>query len=173
MGFHFGAGIFMSESKQDILVAEALLGNRDAIALFDLLANASQKIDDFWDGDKPVGREDLASIFFALAVDLPQNRFYRLMQDAMVQIIEDALCQWIQSNDIEATAGAPEAASSAERMLQVSYIRRSSTTDLLIKMARLVGGRDHERAVACRVLSHVYLDNEPFYDYLEEHIRGM
>lgn len=163
----------MLEAQQDKLVSEALLGNRDAIALFNLLANTSQKIDDFWDGDKPVGREQLMGIVFALGVDLPQNPFYRAMQDAMVQIIEDALCQWMQSNDIEAVASMSVERPQIERMLQVSYIRRSSTTDILIKMARLMGGRDHERAIAKKVLEHVYLDNEPFNAYVEEHTRGM
>lgn len=160
----------MTNAEQESLVGIALKNNRDAMRLFFVLADASQVIDDYWDADQPVSREKMLSAIFSLAVDLPRNPFYQLLQDDVIRIIEDALCFWMQASDMEQFAKT-QSELDAFRSLQVSYINRSVITDVLIKLARLVGGREHERAVAGEVRRAVYLNNEPFQDYLKEHRR--
>lgn len=160
----------MTNTEQESLVRIALKNNTDAMQLFFALAHASQVIDDYWDADKPVSREKMLSVIFLLTVDLPRNPFYRLLQDDIVRIIEDALCFWMHASDMEQFAK-NQSELDAYRSLQVSYITRSVITDVLVKLARLVGGREHERAVAGEIRRAVYLGNEPFQDYLREHRR--
>lgn len=161
----------MKNDEQKALVSVALKNHAAAIDLFFALADASQVIDDVWDADKPVSREKLLSVIVSLAVDLPMNPFYQMFRDDVIRIIEDAFCFWVQASDMEQFAK-KQSELDAYRSLQVSYINRSVMTDVLIRLARLVGGRDHERAVAGDIRRAVYLDNEPFQAYLKEHSHG-
>lgn len=161
----------VDDSLHQQLVHDALKGNVAAIDLFNALAWASQLIDDYWDADKPVAREDMLRVILVLTVDVPRNPFYRAVQDEVVSFIEDALCFWLQASDIEECA-CLASPSEAHAMLRISYITRSVITDLLIRLARLVGGRAHERAIAMKVRSLVYGGNEPFPEYVNEHLRA-
>lgn len=159
----------MNVEQQQALVHKALKGHAAAIELFHALAWASQMIDDYWDGDKPVSRDDMLRVVLLLTVDVPRNPFYLAAQDEMVGFIEDAMCFWMQASDLEDSACTLRAVE-AQTVLQVSYITRSVVTDLLIRMARLVGGRQHEREIAMEVRRAVYSDNEPLRDYINEHL---
>lgn len=147
--------------NDDDLLSYALKGDGPAIECAKILVNASQVLDDLWDGDKPVDRTKLFEMILSLLVDLNRNAFFIQLREPMTQAVEDALMQWVAANDIE------EDGEDARELL-VAYVIRSSTTDLLIKMARLLGGRAWERTVAKKVRAEVYGSNESFEEYRQE-----
>lgn len=159
----------VSLSEQEI-VSGALLGNADAINLYNTLARTSQLIDDFIDRDKPVDPQAILASIIALTVDMPRNRFYRICIDEVVMIIEDAWQVWVQATELERGVSLKMIPDDhAKRVLEISYIKRSAMTDLLIKLARLVGGREHENKWAFNIRCWVYLNNENFAEYAKEH----
>lgn len=160
----------MNSDAHIALVNKALMNNSTAIDLFNAIAWASQVIDDYWDGDKAVSRDEMLQVILVLTVDIQRNAFFRAVQDDMVGIIEDALCFWMQASDLEEAAKSLPV-DDANTALQVSYINRSVITDVLIRMARLIGGRQHERRIASEIRLAVYGDNEPLSDYINEHLR--
>ena len=154
----------MSPDEELEMVSWALKDNADAIEFFGLLCQISQTFDDVWDGDKPVNREAAAVMMMKAMVDLPRNRFFQMMTPRVLAMIENAWMTWMESNDLEETG--------ARRLLEISYITRSVMTGVLIEMAGIIAGRGRRRHVAKEVRKLVYLDNEPFEDYLHEHLGG-
>lgn len=161
----------MSPETEQALIDYALPQAHDAQALYRLLADASQVLDDLLDGDKPVSAEQVIGVVIACSVDVLRNPVAQRYPHEIAALIETAIQGWLQASDIERAAREPQAIAdgSAERMLQVSYITRSTTTGLLLQLARLLFGRAHERAVALQVQRVVYLDNELFERYRIEH----
>ena len=100
-------------------------------------------------------------------VILPSNPFYTANMQSVISVIEDAIMQWAAANDIEEKSESDY----RREMARVAYVIRSSTNDVLIKLARIVGGYEWEREVALAVREKVYLSSETFQEYIEE-LRG-
>lgn len=151
----------MNPQQENELLSKSFRNNVDAIACAKYIINASQVLDDLWDKDKEVSGSQAVTMVIHLTVDLARNPFYLRHQVAMVSIIERAIMQWMEANDIEKDAHKDE--------LRVSYVIRSSITDAIIQMVYLLGDRNHARAAAREIRRMVYLDNESFDDYVNEH----
>ena len=132
----------------------------DAIALVNAFSRVSQIWDDLHDGDKPVSRDQVDYMMMMALLDIPGNRFYQANFHALFPVIQHCLFSWLDANTLEETGD--------DRDLQVSYIIRSSTTDLIIHVAGLVGGAHWRRQAALAVRRYIYHDNEPFEDYRKE-----
>lgn len=161
----------MSPETEQSLIALALPDHVAAQALYRQLCAASQVLDDVLDGDKPVSAEHVIAAFVVCSVDLLRNPVAQQFPHEVAEMIESAIQGWLHATDIERAVRDPAARAdgSAERLLQVSYITRSTTTNLLLRLARLLFGREHERAIALTVQRTVYLDNEIFERYRVEH----
>ena len=151
------------EEEREILLW-AFKNNTDAVEFFSFAAEISQVFDDIWDGDKEVGRELALKMMLMAMVDLPRTKFYQVFGADAVTLIENTWMRWLESNDLEATKD--------EGLLRISYITRSSTTDMMIEMAGMLHGREWRREVAAKVRPWIYNDNEKFCDYLAEHQGG-
>ena len=133
-----------------------------AMEFVDLLASASQTFDDLFDGDRQVGAMDLYGLMFICLVDLPRNPFYRAYFADLSPLVEAAINQWIQANDIEHMARHGD-----NEMLKVAYVTRSSITPIIMHAIMLVGGRRAAAQAAKRINPLIF--NEPFEGYAAEH----
>ena len=147
----------MNEQK---LINYWLKENQDAIALVNAFSRISQIWDDLHDGDNPVSTELVDYMMMTALVQIPTNNFYRQHYNNLMPVIEHCLMTWLDANTLEAVGD--------ERDLQVSYIIRSVTTDLIIHVAGIVGGIQWRRQAALAIRRAIYHDNESFYEYKDE-----
>lgn len=145
----------MTEKELFITV---LNGNREAVSLIELLANACQVMDDIVDGDKPVTMEDKHSLFFNLLVTLPNNPFYQAHFHRLNPVITTALNDWFVANRMETKDG-PSA---------VAYVIRNNLIAVLNEMVFLVGGYDHLKQYAVTLRQYVH-GNETLEKYISEY----
>ena len=147
----------MNESQ---LLQFWLKDHPDAIHLANCFSVISQTWDDLIDRDKPVSGDQISQMMMMALVEIPQNPFYQQHYQQLQPMVEHCLMTWMDANTLEKTGN--------ERDLQVSYIIRSVTTDLLIHLAGLVGGRLWRRKAALAIRQAVYRDNETFDAYQKE-----
>jgi hypothetical protein len=145
----------MTEKELFITV---LKGNREAVALIELLAGACQVMDDIVDGDKPVTMEDKQSLFWNLLVTLPNNPFYQTHFNRLNPVITSALNDWFVANRMETKDG-PSA---------VAYVIRNNLITVLNEMVLLVGGYDHLKQFAVTLRQYVH-GNETLDKYISEY----
>jgi hypothetical protein len=157
----------MTSSEENALIKWALKDDACAIACAVTLFEICQTLDDLWDKDKPVSNTQLLQMMLRAMVILPSNPFYTANMQSVISVIEDAIMQWAAANDIEEKSESDY----RREMARVAYVIRSSTNDVLIKLARIVGGYEWEREVALAVREKVYLSSETFQEYIEE-LRG-
>jgi hypothetical protein len=111
-----------------------LKGDRAAVECFLIIRDALHLWDDLIDGDKPVSRESIHTTFTNILVGLACNPFWRKHIDTLAAVLCNAIANWHAANSFET---APDI---NQRRLQVAFIIRSDYANLLITMARLVGG---------------------------------
>lgn len=151
----------MNKSQQK-LIQWALKNNAEALNCAQHIIASSQILDDLWDGDKPVTGDQCVQMVLSMSVDIHKNAFFIKHRDSMTQIVERAILQWLECNDIERNSEA------SEKLRTASYILRSSITDLVIQMAYLVGGRAWGRQAAKAIRTAIFEENESFEEYLAE-----
>ena len=150
----------MDRDIQRNMIHHWLRGDSDAIDLVNIFINISQTWDDLYDGDRCVSQTSVNHMMVSALVHLPRNRFYRRHFPDLQPVIEHCLHNWLDANWLEADGNV--------RDLQVSYILRSVTTDLIIHVAYLVGGSAWRMQAANDIRTKIYRDNEPFTDYRRE-----
>ncbi len=154
----------MKNEQELELLKWAYKGNVDAINCALIISRCSQTLDDLWDKDKDVSGPDAVSMMLAMTVDLVRNPFYLKNQASFVRIIERAIMQWVEANDLEAEQSGEH--------IHISYIIRSSVTDAIIEIAYLLGDRQWGRVVAKKIRQAVFSDNESFEEYKKEILGG-
>ena len=150
----------MDSAVQDRLISHWLKNNKDAINLAWDFVQISQIWDDLYDQDKSVSGLDLNRMMLLALVNIPRNPFYRQHYQDIQPMVEHCLFNWLDSNWLEENGN--------NRDLQVSYILRSVTTDLIIHLAYLVGGADWRLQAAAEIRPLIYRDNESFTSYRKE-----
>lgn len=150
----------MKPEQQTELLKYWLKENTDAIALANAFNRISQIWDDLHDKDNPVSPGQVDYMMMTAMVEIPKNHFYRMHYLELMPVVEHCLMTWMDANTLEEMGDA--------RDLQVSYIIRSVTTDLMICIAGLVGGIHWRRQAALAIRRAIYHDNEPFEEYSRE-----
>lgn len=134
--------------------------NPDAITLAQDYSIVSQIWDDLHDGDKLVTRARVDYMMQLALVDIPRNPFYQRNYLELMPIVQHTLFTWLDANTLEDTGDDTD--------LQVAYIIRSVTTDLIIHMAGIIGGGVWRRKAALAIRKAIYHDNESFDVYRTE-----
>ena len=147
-------------NNESELLSFWLKENPAAIELAQCWIAISQTWDDLYDGDKPVSKDQINSMMAMALIDIPKNPFFQQHCFELLPMVEHCLMTWLDANTLEATGD--------ERDLQVSYIIRSTMTDLIIHMAGMVGGKLWRRKAALAIRKAIYHDNESFEDYQKE-----
>jgi len=138
------------------LIAQALKGNQEAAAFCTMIFEASQVWDDMIDGDKPVDKEQINSVFWNLLVALPGNSFYRQNTDSITPIIMQSITDWHVANAL---------ASGDNHERSIAFVLRDSVSALLIHCATLIGGYTWGRQVAVEIRKAIH--NETLEDYIK------
>lgn len=142
------------------LLRHWLKDNSDAIQLANDYSTVSQIWDDLHDGDKPVTRAQVDYMMQLSLIDIPRNPFFQSHYLELMPMVQHCLFTWMDANTLEAKGDDTD--------LQVAYIIRSVTTDLIIHMAGIIGGSVWRRQAALNIRRVIYHDNEPYEDYRAE-----
>ncbi|WP_420588246.1 hypothetical protein [Bacterioplanoides sp.] len=150
----------MLPDKERQLIRYWLKENQSAIDLVNAYSAVSQIWDDLHDGDKAVTKSRVNQMMTLALIDIPTSPFFREHYLELMPVVQHCLMTWLDANTLEAVGD--------DRDLQVSYIIRSVTTDLIIHVAGIVGGPVWRRQAALAIRQAIYHDNEPFEAYYAE-----
>lgn len=150
----------MTPEKEHQLIAYWLKENKDAIDLVNAYSTVSQVWDDLYDGDKPVTKSQVNTMMMLALIEIPTNPFFQQHYLELMPLVKHCLMTWLDANTLESVGDDCD--------LQVSYIIRSVTTDLIIHVAGIVGGTVWRRQAALAIRQAIYHDNEPFEEYRDE-----
>jgi len=140
------------------LIVQALQGNQEAAAFCSMIFEASQVWDDLIDGDKPVDKEQINSVFWNLLVALPGNAFYRQHIDSITPIIMQSISDWHVANALEKGDNHDKS---------IAFVLRDSVSALLIHCATLIGGYQWGRNVAVDIRRAIHDET------LDEYVKGL
>ena len=118
------------------------IGDEAAIAFIVQFFDFCEVIDDIWDADKPVTREDATRILFAMLTELPLNPFFDRFKHQLVPIMVTGINAWLDANDLERGSDNDKA---------FAYVLRDWYAELIAFVIYLVRGRDYMRAVSMDV----------------------
>ncbi len=150
----------MNNQIEQNLLNHWLKDNHDAVQLAQDYSIVSQIWDDLHDGDKPVTRAKVDYMMQLALVDIPKNPFFQAHYLELMPMVQHTLLTWMDANTLEDKGDDID--------LQVAYIIRSVTTDLIIHMAGIIGGSVWRRQAALAIRRAIYHDNEPFEAYRTE-----
>lgn len=120
-----------------------LKGDEPAVAFVSDILDVAHFWDDLIDGDKELSAADVNSAMWKALVRLHENSFFSRHKLTLMPLIKLAVVNWHTANSLEESGDS--------RDLQVSFILRSSYSDIVTACAFLVGGRDWALDVASEV----------------------
>ncbi|MCG7931974.1 MAG: hypothetical protein N0E44_18230 [Candidatus Thiodiazotropha lotti] len=123
-------------------------GDESAIAFMQVLSEVSQIWDDLIDRDKDVTNDSINQAFIALISTIPRNRFYIDNFSEVQPLIEGAILDWLTANEFENEGGD----------LNVSFVLRDNLANVLIGVAKILGGMNHAISLSPRIRQYVHGD---------------
>lgn len=149
----------MLTDNEHAFLNRVLLGNALAVAFCEELFQVSQVWDDLYDEDKEVSKETLNRTFWSTLISLPNNPFYQQYFDVLNPLLQAAIVDWIDSNDL---------ARGNREQKCAAFVLRDTLSSIVIHCARLVGGWDWMREISVEVREALY-DEDSLSDFMEEH----
>ena len=140
---------------QTELLNKVLRGDPFAISFCSIIWGVSQVWDDLVDKDRELTANDINKTMWDLLVTLPNNPFYRDNFDILNPLVQSAIVDWLDSNDL--VNGNTESK-------VVAYVLRDSISTIIIHCARIIGGFDWMREISIEVREALY--DEPIENYL-------
>lgn len=151
----------MLSNNQTELLREVLLGNTPAIEFCEAIFEVSQVWDDIID-EAPRNPAEINKAFWIALSVIPRNRFYQQHYGELQPLLEAAMIDWIDSNDL--------ILSDESQHKAAAYVLRDTLTNIVIHCAKVIGGYEHMRHVSMTIREALY--DEPFEDYMREHNNG-
>lgn len=111
----------------------AFRGNQSAVEFVLLVARVADVYDNLVDKDAVVLTKDIHDAFWALAIEMPGNAFYRAHMDDLRPVMATGIVNWITSNTME---------SMDFRAVEIAHVIRYGIADVAILSALLCGGRE-------------------------------
>ena len=127
--------------ERDARLAE-WIADPAAIAFIIQFFDFAEVIDDLWDGDKPVTREDITRILFVMLTEFPLNPFFDRFKHQLVPIMVTGINAWLDANTLER-------GSDNDRVF--AYVLRDWYAEMIAFVIYLARGRDYMRAVSMDV----------------------
>lgn len=121
---------------------EEWIGDASAIAFIVQFSDFCEVIDDLWDGDKPVTKDDLTRILFVMLTELPLNPFFDRFKPQLIPIIVTGINAWLDANELE---------QGGENDKVFAYVLRDWYAELISFVIYLARGRDYLRSVSMEV----------------------
>jgi hypothetical protein len=130
----------------------------NAIAFIVQFFDFCEVIDDLWDGDKPVTKDDLTRILFVVLTELPLNPFFDRFKMQLIPVIVTGVNAWLDANELEG---------GSDNDKVFSYVLRDWYAELIAFVIYLVQGRDYLRSVSMDV-RRFFTHCESLEQYMED-----
>ena len=148
--------------SQAAFLNRVLMGHPSAIEFCNLIGQITQTWDDLIDEDNPeLSKADVNAAFWNLFVAMPRNEFYREHFDTLNPLLQAAIVDWLDSNELQQDRSPQNKA--------VAYVLRDTWTTIVIHCARLIGGYNWMRQVSMDVRRYLY--SEDMGQFIREHSR--
>lgn len=121
------------------LFDRAANGDPHARRYLEIIAGAARVLDDLWDGDVRVSREDALLAFYGALVELPSNPFWMKHGTFLTALNWAAINAWLDANEL--AKGDP-----TERIY--AHVLRDQINEILPAVAHLTGGWKLAREVS-------------------------
>ena len=125
------------------LIPACANGNKDAADYLRRICFIVRTVDDVYDGDKPVSRQDIVDSFFLFAGEIAGNKFFRQHIDQLTALHVVAFNAWQDANEWE------QSDDSLKQMY--AHVLRDYICDVFAYTAYLTGGRHHMRGLSLRI----------------------
>lgn len=109
----------------------AFRGNQSAVEFVLMVARVADVWDNLVDNDALVSKKDIHDAFWALAIEMPGNAFYRAHMDDLRPVMATGITNWLVANRLE---------SMDFRAVEIAHVIRYSIADVAIMAALLCGG---------------------------------
>lgn len=135
------------------LLAQAMMGDADAIGFVKLIGQVSQAADDFVDESDPAMRQPwtMSEMLSMVAFDLQKNPFYVKHRADLDPVLEMCLLYWEASNDW--------AKHPAVESRMWGFVLREIMEMAVARAALIVGGREHARSVIRGMHEYYHVEN--------------
>lgn len=134
------------------------IGDEHAIAFIVQFFDFCEVIDDLWDGDKLVTKDDLTRILFVALTELPLNPFFDSFKGQLVPVMITGINAWLDANTLE---------QGNENDKVFSYVLRDWYAELIAFVIYLARGRDYLRSVSMDVRAF-FTHHETLEQYKED-----
>ena len=144
-------------NNQNQFLYDVLRGNESAVIFCQRLFSISQIVDDLYDGDNEIDREDIKRMIWYSLVELPSNAFYRENFFVLQPLIRMALTDWIDSTVLE---------QGELHDKTIAFVLRDALNSVVSQCIYLVGG--YEWMVQVSPAVRRFFHDETLSDYLNE-----
>jgi hypothetical protein len=131
------------------------IGDQNAIAFIVQFGDFCEVIDDLWDGDKEVTKDDLTRILFVALTEMPLNPFFDGFKGQLIPVMVTGINAWLDANTME---------SGSENDKVFAYVLRDWYAELIAFVIYLARGRDYMRSVSMEV-RHFFTHQETLEQY--------
>lgn len=116
--------------------------DRSAIAFIIQFSDFCEVLDDLWDGDKEVTKDDLTRILFVAMTEMPINSFFDQYKANLIPVIVTGINAWLDANELER---------GGDNDKVFSYVLRDWYAELIAFVVYLTRGRAYMRSVSMDV----------------------
>jgi hypothetical protein len=134
---------------------ELLQGNEDAVQLVLAIREISHVWDDLVDQDRPVAPAQIHRAFWQAIVGLQLNPFFQAHAPTLLPILETGIMNFVASCELERNPGHPR---------QLAHTARYQAGDVVLVIARIVGGADWAMQVAAQLKLLLHTDRYEDFD---------
>ena len=136
---------YIKEKLTDEIIPACCNGNKQAEAYLKRIFFVIRTLDDLYDGDVKVAKEDIAKAFFIMGAELHYNKFYKEHLDTLNAIHIIGFNAWQDANEWE---------NSEEGLKRIyAHVIRDFVCELLPMVAFLTGGTKAMRKISQSVRS--------------------
>lgn len=133
------------------------IGDKQAIAFLVQFGDFCEVIDDLWDGDKVVTKDDLTRILFVALTEMPLNPFFDRFKGQLVPVMVTGINAWLDANALEG---------GDDNQKAFAYVLRDWYAELISFVIYLARGREYMRSVSMEV-RHFFTHQETLEQYKE------
>jgi hypothetical protein len=152
--FPVSGGHFMSNQNEETFLLQ-IIRDHDAVRFAQTIFLASQVLDDLYDQDKEVPKDEIVRTFWDMLIEIPSNPFYLQHITTLTPLLQSMMVDWIDSCTLERSGDI--------RQQRVSYVLRDSVSALAIHCAYLVNGYEWMVQISPEVRQYIF--DEPFEEY--------
>lgn len=143
----------MSERE---LLNDWLLGDVHAVQFCEALFKISQIWDDLIDERDKASNDDINQAFWLALAVIPTNPFYLRNGDHLQPLIQKAILDWMDANQLEQLD---------DHEKNIAFVLRDTVSTIVLDCARLIGGYEWARSISMQVRKAIY--DETLSDYKE------